>query len=81
MSDNLEDFKKLSELAEKQREEKAKAQGSMENIALSLKERGFKSPADARSKIAVMEKDLAKRRTELEKKIQAFKVKYGKYLQ
>lgn len=78
---NLDDFKKLSELAEEQKEEKAKAQGSMENIALSLKERGFKSPADARVKIAAMEKDLAKRRVELEKKIQAFKVKYGKYLQ
>lgn len=80
MLDSIEEFKRLNDLAEKQKEEKARAKGSMDTIAKSLKDKGFKSPADAEKKIAEMKKNLEAHKKKFNQKVEEFKERYSEYL-
>ena len=62
MKDNvkiLEQFQKLSDIVEKQKEEKARIKGSMDQIAKTLKQKGFNTLGEAKSHISKLESTIA----------------------
>lgn len=80
MSDVLERFKRLRDLAEKQKEQRARLKGSLDQIGKSLKEKGYKNLADAKKDIININAKISKKESILELKIKEFESKYEQHL-
>jgi uncharacterized protein (DUF885 family) len=80
MSDAISKFKELNKLAEKQKEERARIKGSMDQIAKTLKEKGYKNLTEANADIKKMNKDKEKRIKKRDSLMESFEEKYAKYL-
>jgi len=80
MSDVFGRFKKLNDLAEKQKEQRARLKGSMDQIGKSLKEKGYKNLANAKKDVERMSDEILKNEKKLEKKISEFEEKYADFL-
>ena len=80
MSDVLARFKRLHDLAEKQKEQRARLKGSLDQIGKSLKEKGYKNLTDAKSDIVKITAKITKKEKELGTKISEFESKYESHL-
>lgn len=76
----VERYKKLQEEANKQRDERLKLQGVLDNLKSTLKSRGFNSIGDAKRNLAEMRVKKLELEKSLESKILEFEKKYAEFL-
>lgn len=81
MEDAIQKFKQLSELAEKQKSNRDRIKGSMDQIAKTLKQKGFNNLAAAITKMKSLSKEKATKEILIKKKIKEFEEKYAEHLQ
>ena len=80
MEDVIQKFKKLNELAEKQRSNRDRLKGSMDQIGKSLKQKGFKNLQAAIEDIKKKKKQKDEKTNLLKAKITEFEEKYAEHL-
>jgi len=80
MSDILVRFKKLNDLAEKQKEQRARLKGSLDQIGKSLKEKGYKNLVAAKEDIVKITENISRKEKELGIKISEFESRYEQHL-
>lgn len=76
----IEDYKKLVDLAREQRDEKSRLKGSLDIIISNLKNMGYSSLGKASIDLKKKQSLLAKKKKELSIKMENFRVKYDKFL-
>lgn len=76
----IDQYKNLRDLAESQKEEKARLRGSLDQIAKTLKDKGFTNLSSAKKHISKLEKSLQEKIIERDSKIAEFGKKYEQYL-
>jgi urease alpha subunit len=77
----IDDYKKLVALAEKQRDEKSRLKGSLDTIIQNIKEMGYSSIGKANIDLKNNRILLQKKQAEREKKMESFREKYEEFLQ
>jgi uncharacterized protein (UPF0297 family) len=80
MNDPIKEFQKLSKLAEAQQSKRDKISGAMDQIAKTLKAKGFKSLNEAIKFVVDKTKERAQKEKILESKVKKFSEKYNDYL-
>lgn len=80
MSDVLDRFKRLSDQAEKQKEQRARLKGSLDQIGKSLKDKGYKNLAAAKADVIKIGTSIARKQKEMDTKISEFESKYEQHL-
>lgn len=75
------ELEKLQKLADRQRQEKAKLEGKIENLLENLSAEGWDSIEKARRDMVILEKKIIKMKKVFENKLHIFKEKYADKLE